>query len=726
MANSQAVWGLDIGQCGLKALRCKLDEDGETVVAEAYDYIEYPKILSQPDVEPAALIQDALKEFLSRNTVRGDKVGIAVSGQSGLARFIKLPPVEAKKIPDIVKYEARQQIPFPLEEVIWDYQTMPGGSHDQGIALENEVGIFAMKRDHLYRAIEPLTRAGIELDLVQLTPLCIYNAVVHDAMTGLPGPQDYDPENPPPSLAVLSIGTEATDMVVTDGFRVWQRSIPIGGNHFTRQLTKELKHTFVSAEQEKRKAREAKDPKAIFQAMRPVFNDLAAEVQRSISYFESLHREATLERVLLMGNTIKLPGLQQYLAKNLGYEVLKFDQFKNLAGPNVLPSPSFKDNVLAFPVAYGLALQGLGKARITTNLLPREITTARTIRSKKPWALAGVAVLIAALGFNFLFHWSRWAAVHPSRFEAHFSEVKNVSTVSSGHLQRDSTQLVQFEYLKKLGHEIVGNTDGRFLQLELLKALNDALPREPGLAPGEVSQLPFSERPALHIESIDSVFFPDLTAWFNDEVQKKYRQGQQGGAASEEEEDEDEGPKPPARGPTPPPAAAPSPAAPVAGAPAEEAVGPAGPGWVIELKGHHYHNEDPQNWGAQYVRTTLLKNLEHGTVRLPSGPGKEPVEFTMRELGIGYPILAQDEQIRAIQIANPNYEGEEAPPPGDRLSATPPPPSGSGSPQFYNARIYTFVVQFCWQEKRASQRMEQRLQNQLQTDQATTTVAGGF
>ncbi len=68
--------------------------------------------------------------------MRGDRVAISVPGQSGLARFIKLPPVESKKIPDIVKYEARQQIPFSLDDVVWDYQKMVGGSEEEGFALE--------------------------------------------------------------------------------------------------------------------------------------------------------------------------------------------------------------------------------------------------------------------------------------------------------------------------------------------------------------------------------------------------------------------------------------------------------------------------------------------------------------------------------------------------------------------------------------------------------------
>ncbi|KKK64084.1 hypothetical protein LCGC14_2987800, partial [marine sediment metagenome] len=57
MARSGAVWGIDVGQCALKALRCRAHDDDESrIVAEAFDYIEYPKILSQAGAEPGELI----------------------------------------------------------------------------------------------------------------------------------------------------------------------------------------------------------------------------------------------------------------------------------------------------------------------------------------------------------------------------------------------------------------------------------------------------------------------------------------------------------------------------------------------------------------------------------------------------------------------------------------------------------------------------------------------
>ena len=104
------------------------------------------------------------------------------------------------------------------------------------------------------------------------------------------------------------MGTDATDLVITNGFRVWQRSIPIGGSHFTKALTRELKLTFAKAEHLKRNATAAADPKAVFQAMKPTFSDLLTELQRSIGYFSNLDRAAKIGRVVALGNAMKLPG----------------------------------------------------------------------------------------------------------------------------------------------------------------------------------------------------------------------------------------------------------------------------------------------------------------------------------------------------------------------------------------------------------------------------------
>src|SRR5262245_18764457 len=534
MAKSAAVWGIDIGRCALKALRCRLD--GESVVADGFDYIEYPKLLTQPEADAPQLIKEALEQFLSRNTVKGDKVAISVSGESGLARYFKPPPVDVKKIADIVKYEARQQIPFALEDVIWDYQRMAGGQEVDGFALDTEIGLFAMKREAVAKAMAPYNTANIEVDVIQLAPIAIYNYIAHDVAKELPEGEEYSSESPPPSLVVLSIGTDTTDLVVTNGYRVWQRNIPLGGNHFTKQLSKELKLTFAKAEHLKRNPKQAEDPKAIFQAMRPVFADMVTEVQRSIGFFQSLDRKAKIGSVVTLGNTVKLPGLVQYLAKHLGNEVIEIESFNKLGGSAVVSSPSFMDNVLAFSTCYGLCLQGLGKGKLSTNLLPREILTQRLIRAKKPWALAGVTAMMLACALNYAFWYNRWWEVNVDKevtgvsWKSAITQADGVSAHSSKLKGDDTAKIAELDRLTKIGREVVGVADRRVQWLEVMKALNKSLPPmaanlDPKMPTPDFKALPFEQRKDLKIIWVKTQFFPDLaTGWWNDTVKEKYLQ----------------------------------------------------------------------------------------------------------------------------------------------------------------------------------------------------------
>src|ERR1700733_7955026 len=393
MAKILPVWALDIGQAALKAIKLVPGDDPETVEAAAFDYGEHPKILSQPDADPETLVREALATFMDRNDLKGCKVAISVPGQAGLVKFIKLPPVEKKRVPDIVKFEAKQQIPFALEEVVWAYQQIgdeeEGGDDDFTMA---EVGLFAMKRDQINRAILPFRAAGIEVDIVQMAPIALYNFIAADQLKGsdLKG-----------SVVLLDIGADHTDLIITDGTRIWQRNVPIGGNHFTRALTKELKLTFAKAEHLKRNATKAPDPRSIFTAMRGVFNDFASEINRSIGFYSSVNRTAKISKIVGLGNGFKLPGLQKFLQQNLSQDVEKLETFFRLMGDDVKTAPQFQENLPSFAVAYGLGVQGLDRSGLRTHLLPPEIEQARLIRAKKPWALAGSALVM--LGFSGLF-----------------------------------------------------------------------------------------------------------------------------------------------------------------------------------------------------------------------------------------------------------------------------------------------------------------------------------
>ena len=380
MAGSNSVWGIDIGQCALKAL--KLNNDQGQLTVEAIEIIEHSAILSRSDaVNQQEIIRATLETFLARNKLSGSSVAIAVPGQSSFTRFVKLPPVEDKRVPDIVRFEAEQQIPFPIEEVIWRWQTF----HDPD-SPDVEVGIFAMKRLDIDHSLDHFRQVGIDVDMVQMAPLALYNFMCFDEQVAKDG-----------ASMLIDVGTDKTDLVIADGPRLWTRTIQIGGSNFTEALVKAFKLSFEKAEKLKRSAATSKYARQVFQSMRPVFSDLVQEIQRSIGYYTSLHRQTKFKHLIGMGNGFRLPGLQRFIEQNLNVSVVRIDSYNQVALSPEVKVPVFTENILSFAVAYGTAIQAMDKGKIGTNLLPVEIVRRRMWARKRPWLVTAAAILILAL-----------------------------------------------------------------------------------------------------------------------------------------------------------------------------------------------------------------------------------------------------------------------------------------------------------------------------------------
>src|SRR4051794_10775180 len=375
MASSFA-WGIDIGNRALKAL--KLVRDGDGVRIDDFDVIEHEFVLSNAGDNRETLIQTALASFASRHPMKNAPVAVGVSGQQSFARFIRLPPVEPKKIPEIVRFEAIQQIPFPLDEVEWSYQLFQNeGSPDV------EVGIFAMRKDLVNQHLQFFAGPGLNVQVVQMNPQADYNALYYDGRLA------------DGTTMIIDLGAENADLIITEGEQIWMRSIPIGGNHFTEALVKAFKLRFEKAEELKRNAATSKYGRQILQAMRPVFADLVSEIQRSIGFYSSVHRDSRIAKVLALGGTFKLPGLQKYLQQNLSLEVTKVDGLGNAPPTDAKVAGDLNDNILSAVGAYGLALQALGKGKIGSSLLPRAIQRERMWKEKTKWFAAAAAACVA-------------------------------------------------------------------------------------------------------------------------------------------------------------------------------------------------------------------------------------------------------------------------------------------------------------------------------------------
>lgn len=500
MPSSNLCWGIEIGAGAVKAL--KLERDGDQVRLVDFIVIPHKKVLSTPDLDQADAIRVALGQLVSQRDLSGARVAVSIPGHQSFARFAKLPPVDPKKAPDLIKFEAAQQIPFPIEQVEWDYQTFV--SED---SPEVEVGIFAVTRDKIGERLALLSDAGISPDLVTVGPVAVYNAIAYDLnftekVTG---------------AILLDIGTVSSDLIIADAGRVWIRTFPLGGHAFTDAIARAFKLDYTKAEKLKRDFESSQHRKQVFQAMKPAFEDLLQDIQRSIQYYKQLHPEANISRMLGIGATFQLPGLRKFLSQRLGMDVVRLDQFHKIGVEGPMGA-EFASAAMQLTTAYGLSLQGLGQAPISANIIPTTVVREKVWKSKTPWVAAAAGLSIIAGAATFVRPiLDRGAIVQPSQ------QAKTAVANAKREGQALKTAWEEVGRSQRIGATVVNFQrllEGREFLPQLVRDVGDMLASaqpQPEILRGDASSIPPSqwrvfELRSMQVDSVSSVAGPPSSA----------------------------------------------------------------------------------------------------------------------------------------------------------------------------------------------------------------------
>lgn len=354
-------WGVDVGESSLKAICLSLD--GDKIQFEDFEYNAYGD-MREPEHEgiPGRWLLPSqpspLREFAKCDVVKklerrlkGASVFVGVSGADSLIRQLRLPPVAKTYLPKIVEYEAKQQIPFDLRDIQWDWQKITGDEEDEFI-LGSEVILQVVKKSISNAILRPF--AGIKVGL-QTIPVAIHNVWAMRGQTSW--------------IAILMMGARGGELVLTNGKHFWAKNISIGGNHYTHQIASEFRITHAKAEDFKIKGLEDDEFLSnvdLAGVVEPLTADLIQEINRSIAYFRSSHNAPPLDvPLILLGGPARFSLLRGAM---LDIQLQQWDFF---ADRNVEVPPEVADNQYLFVPAYGLALQGLGLTSINMNLAPK-------------------------------------------------------------------------------------------------------------------------------------------------------------------------------------------------------------------------------------------------------------------------------------------------------------------------------------------------------------------
>jgi len=329
----------------------------------------------------------AIKALVKEAKVRTRKTILSVPGRSVFTRARTLPPVPEYKVSQIVGYEIRQQIPFPLEQIALDYQILnrtESGSYD--------VMMAAIKVDVVEKHLEVLKETKSAIDVVDVSPFAAYNWLKHTGEFGSDGE----------CVALLDLGATTTEIVIERGnqFR-FTRPLNMGGNDITAALKNALNSTYAEAEKFKRERAfaptgdPARDGK-MGEVLNPVLSRLVGEISRSFGYFRSLPGGGMVDRVIVTGGGACLRNMVPYLQRQLGIEVRIARPLAGLAiGANAQQANEHPEQAC---VALGMALRCCQPTAIEINLIPpRILESARRKEQALYWVLSFIVLgMIAA------------------------------------------------------------------------------------------------------------------------------------------------------------------------------------------------------------------------------------------------------------------------------------------------------------------------------------------
>jgi type IV pilus assembly protein PilM len=417
--------------------------------------------------ERAKFITPTLSKLFREHRVKpAGEVLLSISGQSVFMRFVKLPPVEPAQIEQVVKFEAQQNVPFPIDEVTWDYQMMP----TRTTANEAEAVIVAIKKEVIEAEVEAVERVGVKVKQVDVAPFALLNAFRYSELqTG-------------ECTMIIDMGARSTNLVFVEKSSFWIRNIPIAGNQISQSICNEMQEPFTAAETLKKGKGfvslggvyadpDDADAARISKLIRSTMTRLHVDINRSIAFYRTTLNGAPPKRVFLTGGSSQLPYLDLFIADKLNLPIAYFNPLRNVSLGATLNKNELQQNSCYAGELVGLALRATGSSPAEVALDAPTLAVRSDKRRKLPYYFGALTAWLLLLICMALWYYQQ-TLVAQAMTQTLTDNTRNLRTLAPkiGVLYNEQTVLQQtLDSAIALGVQ-------RDAWAQILAALNDKIP----------------------------------------------------------------------------------------------------------------------------------------------------------------------------------------------------------------------------------------------------------
>jgi len=255
--------GLDLSKRSVKVV--ELDHKGEKPTLKTYGGLELPSFsLESASQKAKEEVAQTINEILNRARVSTRNIVASLPPQNVFNSVLSVPHVTDRELPEAIRWEAKQYIPAPLEEVVIDWQKI--GQDENGKKLE--IYLVAAPKNLVSKYLEIYKSANLNPLALEIDPLALVRSLV--------GTQGQ-------ALILIDLGAYETSIsVVEAGVLRFCRTITSGGETITKAIASNLNVDTSRAEQFKKDfgINMEKLEGQILKSIRPIVNTLLTEIKR--------------------------------------------------------------------------------------------------------------------------------------------------------------------------------------------------------------------------------------------------------------------------------------------------------------------------------------------------------------------------------------------------------------------------------------------------------------
>jgi len=401
MLKSKSFLCIDFGATTLKVAEFEPNETG-SLRLKNYALRDMGQAAFGEGEREAVLLQ-TLKDVLAegvRGRFKANVINVCAPGFQVFSKFVKLPPTDPGKVNQIIQYEAQQNVPFPLEEVVWDYQIM--GTAPSG---ELEVLLVAIKNEVVESLFQVGEQAGLEMRIADVSSATLCNAY------------RFNYGDSEECVMLLDIGARTSNLLFFEGGRVYSRSINIGANSITQDFATEANMTWEDAEKMKIEEgfvslggayEEPSNPQQalISKIARQVMTRLHIQMNQTIQFYRGQQGGAAPTKLYLAGGASLLPYTAQFFQEKFSLLVEYFNPFRNI---QIDPEISLEDMAKIahqFGEVVGLGIRNLAQCPVELNLLPASHLKQQQFNAKRLYFVGAVGgLLVTTVAFGWFYGW---------------------------------------------------------------------------------------------------------------------------------------------------------------------------------------------------------------------------------------------------------------------------------------------------------------------------------